>query len=187
MATVVTASRTDDVATLVLDDATGLVVGEHCHVYNVGNNLDGHHVLLTVDLGTDTVTYRDNGTDVTAYNPANGILIAEVTWIDVDDVTVWLGIDSATANDTTFLTDYCVPAANDFCYRRRFNAGYYDNPTVAPSEAVKLGAVMYAAIQYRTRGSVDGYSSFDTMGTVTPIGSLGQVLQLLGCGRPQIG
>ncbi len=187
MATVTTASRTDDVATLVLDDATGLVSGEHCHVYNVGNQLDGHHVLLTVDLGTNTVTYRDNGADVAAYSPANGILIEEVTWIDADDVTVWLGIDSATANDTTFLEDYCVGAANDFCYRRRREAGYIDNPTVAPHADVKLGAVMYAAIQYRTRGSVDGYSSFSDMGTVTPIGTLGQVLQLLGCGRPQIG
>ena len=187
MATVTTASRTDDIATLVLDAATGLVVGEHCHVYNVGNQLDGHHILLTVDLATNTVTYADNGADVAAYTPANGILVAEITWIDETDVEVWLGIDSATANDTTWLTDYCVPAANEFCYRRRRESGYYDNPTVAPNAAAKQGAIMYAAIQYRTRGSVDGYSSFDTMGTVTPIGSLGQVLQLLGCGKPQIG
>jgi len=187
MATVTTASRTDNVATLVLDDATGLVAGEHCHVYNVGNQLDGHHILLTVDLGTNTVTYSDNGDDVAAYSPANGILVEEITWIDATDVTVWLGIDSATANDTTFLEDYCVGAANDFAYRRRREAGYKDNPTVAPHVDVKLGTVMYAAIQYRTRGSVDGYASFSDMGTVTPIGTLGQVLQLLGCGRPQIG
>ena len=95
MATVTTASRTDNVVTLVLDAATGLVVGEHCHVYNVGNQLDGHHILLTVDLVTNTVTYADNGADVAAYAPANGILVAEITWIDETDVEVWLGIDSA--------------------------------------------------------------------------------------------
>lgn len=186
MAAVTSASRTDNVATLVLDSATGLVVGEHCHVYNVGNQLDGHHILLTVDTGTNTVTYADNGDDVAAYTPANGVLVAEVTWIDTDDVEVWLGIDTATANDTAWLTNYCVPAANEFCYRRRRNAGYVDNPTVAPNAAAKQGAIMYAAIQYRTRGSVDGYSSFQDMGTA-PIGTLGQVLQLLGCGRPQVG
>ena len=185
MATITTASRTDDVATLVLDDATGLVAGEHVWVYGLNHKLDGHHVLLTVDLGTNTVTYDDKGDDVAAFTPANGLLIEEITWIDEDDVQVWLGIDLATANDTAFL-EFCVAAANDFCYRRRHNAGYYDNPTVAPHGDVKLGTIMYAAIQYRTRGSVDGYASFDTMGTVTPIGSMGQVLQLLGCGRPQV-
>lgn len=186
MATITTASRTDDVATLVLDDATGLVAGEHVWVYNLNHKLDGHHILLTVDLGTNTVTYDDKGDDVAAFTPSNGILVEEITWIDEDDVTVWLGIDSATANDTAWLVNYCVPAANEWCYRRRHNAGYHDNPTQAPNAAAKQGAIMYAAIQYRTRGSVDGYSSFDTMGTVTPIGSMGQVLQLLGCGRPQV-
>ena len=185
MATITTASRTDDVATLVLDDATGLVVGEHVWVYGVNYKLDGHHILTSVTLGTNTVTYDDKGDDVAAFSPANGLLVEEITWIDEDDVAVWLGIDTATANDTAFL-EFCVAAANDFCYRRRHNAGYDDNPTVAPHGDVKLGAIMYAAIQYRTRGSVDGYASFDAMGTVTPIGSLGQVLQLLGCGRPQV-
>jgi len=187
MATINTASRTDDVATLVLDDATGLVAGERVVVYGLNNKLDGQHTLLTVDLGTNTVTYDDKGDDVAAFTPANGILVETITWIDADDVKVWLGIDSATANDTLFLEDYVVGAANDFAYRRRVEAGYIDNPTVAPHADVKLGTVMYAAIQYRTRGSVDGYASFNDMGTVTPIGSLGQVLQLLGCGRPQIG
>jgi len=185
VATITTASRTNNVATLVLDDATGLVAGEHVWVYGLNHKLDGHHVLLTVDLGTNTVTYDDKGDDVAAFTPANGLLIEEITWIDEDDVQVWLGIDLATANDTAFL-EFCVAAANDFCYRRRHNAGYYDNPTVAPHGDVKLVTIMYAAIQYRTRGSVDGYASFDTMGTVTPIGSMGQVLQLLGCGRPQV-
>lgn len=185
MATITTASRTDDVATLVLDDATGLVAGELVYVYNLNHKLDGRHTLLTVDLATNTVTYDDKGDDVAAFTPANGVLVEQVTWITEDDVLVWLGIDLATANDTAFL-EFCVAAANDFCYRRRENAGYNDNPTVVPHGDTKLGAIMYAAIQYRTRGSVDGYASFDTMGTVTPIGSMGQVLQLLGCGRPQV-
>jgi hypothetical protein len=45
---------------------------------------------------------------------------------------------------------------------------------------------MYAAIQYRSRGSVDGYASFQDFNP-QPVGTLGQVLQLLGCGRPQVG
>ena len=46
---------------------------------------------------------------------------------------------------------------------------------------------MYGASLYMSRGSMDGYASFDAMGVTTPIASYGQILQLLGVGRPQVG
>jgi hypothetical protein len=46
---------------------------------------------------------------------------------------------------------------------------------------------MYAAYQYRTRGSVDGYASFESMATGTTTIGFGQIMQLLGTGRPQVG
>ena len=107
------------------------------------------------------------------------------SWITSADVTSWLGIEVATANDTAFIT-VCVSAANSWAFRKRREAGYTDSLSTAPDGAAKLGTIMYAAMQYRSRGAVDGYASFDSMGMGTPTMSLGQIMQLLGCGRPQV-
>jgi hypothetical protein len=107
------------------------------------------------------------------------------SWITSADVTSWLGIEVATANDTAFIA-VCVSAANAWSFRKRREAGYTDSLTTAPDGAAKLGTIMYAATQYRSRGAVDGYASFDSMGMGTPTMSLGQIMQLLGCGRPQV-
>jgi len=107
------------------------------------------------------------------------------SWITSADVTSWLGIEVATANDTAFIA-VCVSAANSWAFRKRREAGYTDSLSTAPDGAAKLGTIQYAAIQYRNRGAVDGYASFDSMGMGTPTMSLGQIMQLLGCGRPQV-
>jgi hypothetical protein len=107
------------------------------------------------------------------------------SWITSADVTSWLGIEVATANDTAFVA-VCVSAANSWAFRKRREAGYTDSLTTAPDGAAKLGCIQYAAIQYRNRGAVDGYASFDSMSMGTPTMSLGQIMQLLGCGRPQV-
>ena len=107
------------------------------------------------------------------------------SWITSADVTSWLGIEVATTNDTAFIA-VCVSAANSWAFRKRREAGYTDSLTTAPDGAAKLGTIMYAATQYRSRGAVDGYASFDSMGMGTPTMSLGQIMQLLGCGRPQV-
>ena len=107
------------------------------------------------------------------------------SWITSADVTSWLGIEVATANDTAFIA-VCVSAANSWAFRKRREAGYTDSLSSAPDGAAKLGTVQYAATQYRSRGAVDGYASFDSMSMGTPTMSLGQIMQLLGCGRPQV-
>ena len=186
MATVTTASRTDDVATLVLNSASGLVAGEKVHVYNVGNQLDGDHVLLTVNLGTNTVTYADNGDDVAAYSPANGLLVEEPSWIDEDDVEVALGYAPAAASvDEAYLAS-CTAAANTWAYRKRLEAGYKDNPTVAPGAAAKQGTVLYAMSLFRERGSVDSFASFQDMTITAAPGTMGQIMRLLGINRSQV-
>jgi hypothetical protein len=110
----------------------------------------------------------------------------EATWITSADVTEWLGIAAATANDTAFIAT-CVSAANTYCYRIRHEAGYHDDSDAVPESAVKLGTVMYAATLYRERGSVDSFASFDQMGGAVPFGTMSRIKQLLGVGRPQIG
>jgi len=188
MANILTIACTDDVVTLVLDDATNLVVGEHVTIFNTGyNKLDGVHTLLSVTLATDTVTYAvNNQDDIETTSVSGAVLSAEVTWIDADDVEVFLGIATATANDTAFLEEV-VSAANCFAYRRRYEAGYNDSPTASPCPSAKMGTILYAASLYRERGSVDSFQSYDAMSMPQPSLSMGRVLQLLGVGRPQIG
>jgi hypothetical protein len=130
--------------------------------------------------------YANTGTDY-ARSVATGTVTFTPTcsWITSADVTSWLGIEVATANDTAFIA-VCVSAANSWAFRKRREAGYTDSLTTAPDGAAKLGTIMYAATQYRSRGAVDGYASFDSMGMGTPTMSLGQIMQLLGCGRPQV-
>jgi hypothetical protein len=189
MATITTLSCTDDLVTAVLDDASTLVPGEYVTIFGTGyNKIDGVRLLITVDTDTDTVTFasQNNQDDVAEYNPPNAVLTARVTWIDDDDVTEWLGIAAATANDEAFIGT-CVDAANCYAYRVRYEAGYKDNPVVSPCPSSKLGTTMYAATLYRERGSVDSFASFDQLGTAVPFGSMGRIKQLLGVGRPQVG
>lgn len=169
-----------DTVTLTLDTVSGLVVGEHVTVYNVGNNVDGHHVLTGVDGAELAVTYHDHG-DTFAEVTVTGLLVPEVTWIDTDDVELVVG----NVADTEYL-EGCTAAANDWAYRRRFEAGYRDNPTVAPGAAVKQGTVLYAVALYREKGSVDSFASFEQMAIAAPTGGMGQILRLLGVGRPRV-
>ena len=131
---------------------------------------------IYVNAGTDFD--RSIATGTVTFTPT-------CSWITSADVTSWLGIEVATANDTAFIA-VCVSAANSWSFRKRREAGYTDSLTTAPDGAAKLGTIMYAATQYRSRGAVDGYASFDSMGMGTPTMSLGQIMQLLGCGRPQV-
>jgi hypothetical protein len=131
---------------------------------------------IYVNAGTDFD--RSVATGTVTFTPT-------CSWITSADVTSWLGIEVATANDTAFIA-VCVSAANSWSFRKRREAGYTDSLTTAPDGAAKLGTIQYAAIQYRNRGAVDGYASFDSMSMGTPTMSLGQIMQLLGCGRPQV-
>ena len=107
------------------------------------------------------------------------------TWITAQDIEDWIGIGTATAGDTTFLT-ICAAASNAFCYRRRQEVGYFDSLTVVPSQDVKLAAVMYGGALYRQRGSITDFASFDGMATGSTNGLSPLVKQLLGVDRPQV-
>jgi hypothetical protein len=106
-----------------------------------------------------------------------------VTWATVDDVTDALGVPTT---DTAHL-DACVAAANAFAYRRRLQAGYVDDETVAPGDDAHLGVVTYAVALFRERGTVDSYASFDAYAAgAVPQSTFGQVLRLLGVPRPAV-
>jgi hypothetical protein len=108
------------------------------------------------------------------------------TWVSAADVTAWLNITVASANDTALITT-AAAAASQFCWRRRMEAGYFDSLTTVPSQDVKLGTIMYAGALYRARGSLgDAFATFDGMGTAPMVGMGPMVKQLLGIDRPQV-
>lgn len=107
------------------------------------------------------------------------------TWVTAAMLEDWLGIGTATAADAAFLT-ICASACSQFAWRRRMESGYIDSLTTVPSQDVLLGTQMYGGALYRQRGSIDQFSSFQSMG-VTPVSGLnGMIRQLLGIDRPQV-
>jgi hypothetical protein len=196
---------TDNYLVVQTLEGTDIGVGQSVTLAGLGATLNGTY---TVE---DVPTYRYVGVDDEGdwvFDPdeliLNQLLMAKThadvargpvagtltftptcTWIVNQDVVDWLGIASATPNDTTFITS-CVAAANAYAYRRRREAGYYDSLTTVPGSDVKLGTVMFAGGLYRERGSVDSFASFEQMGTPVPFGSNGQINRLLGVNRSQI-
>ena len=190
-----------------LENFDGLIVGADINISGLAQTqLNGNQVVASLieyelisvtaegDLVFDTDIYRPNqvifadaGDDIARQVDSGDLTYTPTcTWIDADDVTEWLGISAATANDTAFITT-CVNASNAYCSRVRREAGYFDALNTAPSADVKHAAVMYAGTLYRERGSADSFASFDQLGTSTPFGTLGRIKQLLGVGRPQVG
>ena len=144
--------------------------------YEFDNNVIHLYQFLYLDAGTDVT--RDTATGTVTFTPS-------VSWITAADVTSWLGIDVATANDTAFVT-VCVNASNNYIYRKRREAGYYDSQTTVPGDDIKLGTIMYAATLYRERGSADSFASFDSMSSIPIPSTMGRIMALIGCGRPQV-
>ena len=108
------------------------------------------------------------------------------TWITAGQIEDWLGIGTATAADTAFLTT-CALAANSFAYRRRLEAGYRNESlTTVPNGSVSLGTIMYGGALYRQRGGVTDFASFDGLGTGGTMGLSPMIKQLLGVDRPAV-
>ena len=121
-------------------------------------------------------------------SPATGTLTTTptCTWITADSqVEDWLGIGTATAADQTFITQ-CRLAANEFCYRRRLEAGYKDSLTTVPNASVTLGTVAYAGFLYRQRGAVTDFAGFDGLAAGGSMGLSPMIKQLLGIDRPAV-
>ena len=118
---------------------------------------------------------------------ATGTLTTSITctWITAGQIEDWLGIGTATAADTAFLTS-CASAASAFCFRRRQENGWKDSATTVPSNDVSLGVIMYGGALYRQRGGITDFASFDGLGTGNTFGLSPLVKQLLAIDRPQV-
>ena len=209
MATYATASKQllDNYACISTLEPTDIQVGDSVVVGALGAPFNGTYTVLACPqyryVGVDGTTgefiydvtvavpnqilFACTGSDVdfVAIYTGTVAFTPTCTWITATDIEDWIGIGTATAADTTFLT-ICAAASNSFCHRRRQEVGYSDSLTTVPSQDVKLGTVMYGGSLYRQRGSITDFASFDGMSTGSTSGLSALVKQLLGVDRPQV-
>lgn len=199
--------RLDDVVVIQTLTETDIAVGQSVTVSGLGNGMDGTFVVVAVPqflytglsyqgdmtYNTDVIipnqlAYIDAG-DVVDRDSADpfGTLTWSIscTWTTSGNVTEFLGIASATANDTAYIAT-CVAAANAWAFRKRVEAGYTDAPGTSPSSDVTLGTTLYAAALYRERGSIDSFQTFEAMTPATTGFNMGRIHQLLGINRSQV-
>jgi hypothetical protein len=200
--------RLDDYAVIQTLETTDIGIGQSITLSDLGHGLNGTHTVVAIPTGLYTgvsdegdllfnydaiipnqILFYDAGDDLarSAAIP-NGTLTWTITctWTTSANVTEFLGISTATANDTAYIAT-CVSAANAYCFRARQQAGYHDAPGTAPDSSALLGTTLYAASLYRERGSIDSFSSFSDMVTNQPTGlTMGRIKQLLGIRRSQV-
>lgn len=194
----------DNYAVLQLLTPSEIAVGESITVTSVDATFNGTYIVYALPefeyLGIDSegdllfdfnvpipnqVLYAKTASDVSRVAATGTVTYTQTcTWITAQNVLDWLGISVATAGDQTFVTT-CAAASNAFCSRRRAEAGYTgDSLSSVPSQDVYLGTVMYAGMLYKSRGTVDVFSSYQDMGQTPVVGMNGQIKQLLGIDRP---
>lgn len=203
--TVTHAQRVDNYAVIQTLESTDITVGQTIVVAGVGNDFDATYIVQAIPtyyfVGVDSQGDFEYNYEITLQNQllvkssfsdyqrsaATGTVTwtQSCTWTTVANVQEFLGIASATANDTAFLTT-CVAAANAWCFKRRVQAGYHDSLTTVPDGSVLLGTTLYASGLYRERGTTgDSYASYGDM-SGPPLMTLGRVNQLLGVKRSQV-
>ena len=195
----------DNFAVLQLLTPTEIAVGESITVAGVDATFNGTYTVRALPqylyVGTDTegdllydinipianqVLFAKTADDVQRIaSPGTVTYTQTCTWVTAAQLVTYLGVQITNPSDDYTLITQAVSAGNQFCYRRRQEAGYIDNLSNSPGGDQTLGTLMYCAALWRSRGSLENaFASFDGMGTapqqsLTPI-----VKQLLGIDRP---
>ena len=151
-----------------------------CEKYNV-NELSVFGSILTNEFNNQSdVDFVVDFAGTVAFTPT-------CTWVTAANLVTYLGVSITNPSDDYTLITQAVSAGNQFCSRRRAEAGYNDSLSTSPSGDVTLGTLMYCAALWRSRGSLENvFASFEGMGSapqqsLTPI-----VKQLLGIDRPAV-
>ena len=197
----------DNFAVLQLLTPSEIAVGSSITVAGVDATFNGTYTVRALPqylyVGTDTqgdllydyqvpiadqVLYAKTASDVERVAASGTVAYDPVcTWVTAAQVMSYLGITITNPSDDYTLLTQSVSAGNQFCYRRRQESGYIDSLTTSPGGDATLGALMYCAALWRSRGSIEStYATFDGMGSapqqsLTPI-----VKQLLGIPRPAV-
>jgi len=211
MATYNTASKQllDNYAVVSTLEPTTITVGDSVTVGSLGAPFNGSYTVLACPqylyTGIDSTTgewlydvnvqvpnqvlFACTGSDVEFVAIYTGTVsfTPTCTWITAAQLVTYLGVSITNPSDDYTLITQSVSAGNQFCSRRRAEAGYHDDLATSPSGDVTLGTLMYCAALWRSRGSLENvFASFDNMGSapqqsLTPI-----VKQLLGIDRPAV-
>ena len=200
---------TDNVAVVQTLESTDILVGQEITLSGCDASINGVHTVFQIPIyyftGVDStgdymfndqilfknqILFQLTADDLgrSAVDPVGSLqwtTPTECEWCDVADLTEFLGIAGATANDTAFMTT-SVNAANAYCFKRRSQAGYKDDLVNVPDAAVLAGVVLMAASLYRERGSIDSFASFQDMTISAPVASMGRINSLLGIKRAQV-
>lgn len=200
---------TDNVAVVQTLESTDILVGQEITLSGCDASINGVHTVFQIPIyyftGVDStgdymfndqILFKnqilfqlvDDNIQRSAVDPVGSLqwtTPTECEWCDVADLTEFLGIAGATANDTAFMTT-SVNAANAYCFKRRSQAGYKDDLVNVPDAAVLSGVVLMAASLYRERGSIDSFASFQDMTISAPVASMGRINSLLGIKRAQV-
>ena len=198
---------TDNVAVVQLLEPLEFEVGQSITLAGIGAGWNATHKILALpeyyftgvstqgDYEYDTARIIPNQvlfaltTDNLERAAATGTATYSITctWIVLGDLEDYLGFTFTNPSADLDVATMAVGAANAFAYRRRQEAGYWDSPTTVPGLDCKLAATQYAAILYRERVSTEAFASFDPLATGGPVtGNYGQILRLLGVGKPQV-
>lgn len=172
--------------TVTLSDIDGIIPGMRFTIggfttasWNVTDTVDA------INATNKTVTYV-HGNFTVASQESWALFELACEWITLEDLEAALGYEFD-AGDTAW-AEAQVSAANNWAYRMRQSSGYEDHPNFSPNPAAKQGVILYASQLVKQRGAVDGYASFENQAFgVAPGQSYAQILQLLGCKKPQVG
>jgi hypothetical protein len=134
------------------------------------------------------VLYPKTADDVARSAATGTLTLTQVcSWVTAAEVMTYLGVTITDPSDDYTLLTQATSAGNQFCYRRRQEAGYVDSLTTSPGGDATLGTLMYCAALWRTRGSIEStYATFDQMGSAPQQSLTPVVKQLLGIPRPAV-
>jgi hypothetical protein len=134
------------------------------------------------------VLYPKTADDVGRSAATGTLSLTQVcSWVTAAQVMTYLGVTITDPSDDYTLLTQATSAGNQFCYRRRQEAGYVDSLTTSPGGDATLGTLMYCAALWRTRGSIEStYATFDQMGSAPQQSLTPVVKQLLGIPRPAV-
>jgi len=211
MATYLTASKQllNNYACISTLEPTDIQVGDTIVVASIGAPFNGTYTVLScpqyeytgIDSTTGEWLFNDNvpranqvlfactgsAVEYSAFYTGTVTFTPTCTWVTVANLVTYLGVSITNPSDDYTLATQAVSAGNQFCSRRRAEAGYNDNLSTSPSGDVTLGTIMYAAALWRSRGSVESmYATFDGMGSATQQSLTPIVKQLLGIPRPAV-
>ena len=190
-------------------EPTDIAVGQSITVASIGAPFNGTFTVLALPqyafIGVDSnsgqfeydvdvprpnqIIYAATGSNVDYVVTYAGTVAytQSCSWITTADLITYLGVTITNPSDDYTLAVQARNAGNDFCYRRRQEAGYFDSLTTSPGHDATLGTLMYAAALWRSRGSIEtAFAAFDTMGTPTQQSLTPIVKQLLGIPRPAV-